>query len=99
MMRGAVRVPVDDPRDLGRAERRLDGALLDIHDRFGLGGGARPALAPHHRRDASAQPVGEREKGTLILRIADKTPVALVVEVGGAQLVAVQQGVGVPAGR
>ena len=60
------RVPVDDARDVRRAERRFDGAMLDVHDRLGLGGGGRPAPAPQQAREAATQRVRKREKRALV---------------------------------
>jgi hypothetical protein len=62
MMRQAMRMPVDDPRDACIAERRCDGTLLDVHDRFGLGGGAHSALPAQQVRHAAAQRIREREE-------------------------------------
>ena len=92
MLRGPVRVAVDDPRDLCRAERRVDRGRLDVDDRLGLDRGRGRGCG---RRSQSAMPrrsaIGQREKTALPAPIVGHTAEALVGDVGGAQFVAVHQ--------
>ena len=80
---------VDQARDAMLAQRRRDRVGVDVHDHLGFARRRTPAAGAEQRRDAAADHVGQRHQPLAVDRILPVRTEALIVDVVGAELVAV----------
>src|SRR6266540_583013 len=87
--RRAVRMTVDQARDAMLTQRRRDRVGVDVHDQLGFARGRTPAARAEQGRDAAADDVGQRQQPPAMDRILPVRAKALIIDVVGAELVAV----------
>ena len=91
MHSGSVRVPVDDPVSAGLRQHGGDRAGIDVHDLGSSHCGVRRAFGTCLRREGAPCRYGLRQELRLPLRIAQLPAYLLVLDVIGAQRIAMQQ--------